>query len=358
VSNEPLVSVVVRCRNEYPIILCTVNALLEDLEFSKIPGEIIVVSNCSTDDTVDVLRFKYQRWIKAGLLKIEEYNDKGSQACSLNRGLEVSRGKIFVAAEAHISLQPGTLGLLASGAETHGGIWHAPVQIWGDALNTKLYGFDLGMLPTHFWGGPCRHVPIGQDPNSPWKIAMAGACLYAVRRDEIEKRGLYHPAFKSYGGIEPYLDLKWWRTGSAVWMHPQALCRYSFGLHPYWKKATKDKVAAREIYKKDGKITKVLKAGDEYLAYGDGWRPESNESFFNFLLAARTIGGVEWLERVKKSREPKIGGPSVANPIAEDVLRIGAEDAAFIDNYGKPLNDLLNNPPWKSCGVHDKKVTA
>jgi glycosyltransferase involved in cell wall biosynthesis len=60
-------SVIIRCRNEYPIVLGTVLCLLNDLEHCGITPEIIVVDNNSDDNTADVLLDRFRRWVRSTL---------------------------------------------------------------------------------------------------------------------------------------------------------------------------------------------------------------------------------------------------------------------------------------------------
>jgi glycosyltransferase involved in cell wall biosynthesis len=359
---SPKVSVVIRCRNEYPIILCTMNALLEDLEACGLEGEVIAVSNRSTDSLPDILRDRYRRWISAGVdrkgspicagLKVVEYEKKGSQACSINAGWGAAVGDVLVVADAHISVRPGTLGHLVRGAWENGGVWHPAYQMWGDDLRTRLYGFDLS-LDRNFWGGLCRHVPRGCRPDRPWPIAMAGGCLYAVSRETVGKLGgLYSDAFRSYGGIEPYLGLKAWRVGSSVMLEPRGLCRHAFGLRASWKKVTRPTTKRNEVLRKGGGFTRQLAEGEEYLSYSSGYSSPPEEYLFNSLLSAYVVGNTEWQDRVAASFSEKGRGEEVRR-LAEEARQEGDRDAADLSARAtRTLDDLLRNPPWAVCEAH------
>lgn len=340
-------SIVVRHRGEYPIVLSTLYSLLEDCEYSGLAYELIAVDNLSDDATSDVLEDKFRRWTKAGLLKIVRYREKASTWCAINAGWAAATGDVLVVADAHISVKRGTLALLAGGAIEHGGIWHSAVQMWGDnEEQVNGYGYDL-RLTERFWGNPCRHLPPGRTRGEFWKIPMAGACLFAVRRDEVEKHGLYHSAFRAYGGGEPYLDLKFWLGGSAVWVHSGALCRHAFGLKAEWKTDRTLTHHRGEVYTRGGRVTHEPDPGEEYLSYKAGYTAPNNFDFaFNFGLAAWLTGGMSWAVRTVRQLNPKQEA-EVMNAIREAAPSEDREDGA--------LDALLRAPPWEHCDKHEQE---
>jgi glycosyltransferase involved in cell wall biosynthesis len=346
--------VIIRCRNEYPVVLGTIHAIQEEMEWWGVPWEIVVVDNLSDDNTSDVLEDKYRRWIRKGLLKVVRYNYKASTWCAINRGYEASDGDMIVICDAHISVSCGSINWLVNGAMRNGGIWHAPLQIWGDTEGIRRYGHDLKLVEK-FWGDPCPHMPPGEDGSRPWKIPMAGACLMAIQRREIEEFGLYHEEFKAYGGGEPYLAMKWWMKGSSVWMEPRALCRHAFGFHAQWETAKKDKRARNSVYKKGGELSRDLKKGDEYVNYRAGYTVSNDEHYFNFLLAAHLLGGPAWVMEVGPNFAKKIGEKKALEISQKVSEAASSEDAS---GYKHMLDDLLKDPPWKECGKHKMKLPS
>ena len=293
-------------------------------------------------------------------MKVVRYDERPSTWCAANAGIKASTGEVVAVADAHVSLKTGTMHGLVQGALTHGGIWHAAVNKWGDIDKIRTYGYDLTLL-RNFWGNPCLHIPPGvrDEDGRPRShaVAMMGACLLVVRRDEIEKFGAYHHQFGVYGGGEPYLDLKWWLMGSAVYCYPEGLCRHAFGWRAQWQKVKRDKVAKRTIYKKDGKFCRDLKRGDEYLKFGKGYVRPDAEMYRNFMIAAYTLGGDAWLDHVRrqfqeKSRKlrdeiEKIAGRVTKESVAERQFILGHQKLTF--------DQLLANPPWVHCGRHAKE---
>jgi hypothetical protein len=229
------------------------------------------------------------------------------------------------------------------------------MQLWGDTTQ-KLYGMDIRLVE-RFWGDPCPYLPDGIDGTEPYPIPMAGACLFAVSRAQIEDFGLYDKNFGPYGGGEPYLCLKWWMYGSSVIMEPRGLVRHAFGLKPTWKPVRRERTSRNEVYLKTGKITRNLKPGDEYLSYSAGYAVGNEELYTNFMLAAFLVGGEEWLNVAGESFAKKVRDQEMIPRIKSNVMRMASKDREEIKSKTRiGLNALLCNPPWKSCSRHNLRL--
>lgn len=336
------ISVIIRTCNEWPLVASTIHAYAEDLEFSGIPYEIIVATNKCTDDTPDILLDKYRRWVRAGLLKVVEFNDRNSHWGAANAGIAAASGKYIVISDGHMSISYGTMARLLNGAKEHGGIWFGAEQQWNDTTNIKTYQYDLKLL-TCFWGYRCRSQPSGNN-DQPYKIAMAPHCLLLVSRDEIDRYGAYSPPFATYGGGEPYLCLKWWMMGSSCWIDPLALCRHAFGWRATWTEAKKDHRRKSAVYLENGTLTRELKKGDKHLTYSKGYTRSNYDFAKNFALAAYAIGGDDWLAHY-------LDGVRDAEKMSSEVIKECASDRLFIaENATSQLSELIQSPPWKTCG--------
>ncbi len=351
----PEVSVIIRCRNEWPLVATTMHSYIDDLETSKIPYEIIVVSNCADDSTPDILLDKYRRWTRAGLLKVVEFNDRASHWGAANAGFEASSGRHIVISDGHVSIGIGTIEKLLSGARTNGGIWHAAEQQWNDTSRIRTYQYDL-RLYDRFWGFRCRHVPpsgflppVREGDIGPYSICMAPHCLLLVAREEIDRFGLYTPPFATYGGGEPYLAMKWWMMGSGVWLDPTALCRHAFGWRARWHTLKKAEKRRSPVLLKSGKFSSNLSIGDEFLAYSKGYDRPNYEFHENFSMAAYTIGGITWMDHILDRFQ--VSGVTRVK-MRRKILRECMADHVFIrDHATRTLNDLVENPPWMTCKI-------
>lgn len=97
------VSVVVAAHNEQARIGDRVRDLLAQLQAPGIEGEVIVVSDGSTDGTAEVVRGL------DGAVRLIELTPNVGKAAALNRGVEVARGEILAFADARQRWAPGTL---------------------------------------------------------------------------------------------------------------------------------------------------------------------------------------------------------------------------------------------------------
>lgn len=352
--SKPKISVVITARNEYPIVLPTILSFHEELAHFDYPHEIIVVDNMSTDDTSAILRDRFRRWIRCGLLKVVPYNDRPANVLVRNVGVREATGEVVVLADAHLSVKIGTLDAMIQTWQRGGGLVHSCTQIWGDTSDIRCFGYKLA-LEQKFWGSLSRFVPPEiaklQDPKPAYVVPMASHCCLLAGRDEyLEIRG-YNERFRCYGGGEPYLDLKYWLLGKKVWIQPNGLFRHAFGTDVSWRKAGSDRKTAAPVYVKGKGLVSGLKAGDEHLHYSRGYSWTNEQLHFNFMLSAYTIGGYSWLQRMYSVyQEQRRGNKRYLddlNNLRRQVLSEGAEDRSWIAARQKmTLDEMLKDPPW------------
>lgn len=352
--NKPKVSVVLTARNEFPIVVPTMLSFHEELEHHGYQHEIIVVDNMSTDDTSAILRDRFRRWVRHGMLKVIEFKDKPANVLVRNVGSQAAKGEVVVLADAHLSVKVGTLDGMIRGWQAKGGLWHSCTNIWGDTQDIRCYGYKLA-LEQKFWGSLSRAVPpeISKNPK-PWPayvVPMASHCCLLAGRDEyLEMRG-YNEKFRCYGGGEPYLDLKYWLLGKKVFLYPQGLFRHAFGIEASWRTAGADKKMASPVYVKGKGIQASVKSGDQHLHYSRGYSWNNEQLHFNFMLSAYTIGGYPWLQRMYNVYyEQRKGNKRYVddlNDLRRQVLSEGAEDRQWMAERQKcSLDDMLKDPPW------------
>ena len=330
----------------------TIHSFVEDLEFSGLTHEIIVVDNLSDDLTFEILSDKFRRWVRAGKMKLIRLDSHASTWEAINVGAAAATGEALLVADAHISVRPRTCLLLIAGALGNGGLWHAPVQKWGDTEEIKTWGYDL-RLAERFWGDPCPYRPEDTDDDRPWPIPMAGACLYAVRRDQAEEFGLYDAPFRAYGGGEPYLCMKFWMLGSGVYLDPRGLCRHAFGIRSEWKSPKSDVTLKSKVMLRGGEFTHNVSKGQEYLSYDAGYKVDNADYYYNFLLASGLVGGREWLDYMGGVFKKKFRDPSVVDGLVEKAWADAADRHSELTSRAKwSLNSLLRAPPWRTCPRH------
>lgn len=353
-GQRPKVSVILGVRNEYPMILGTMNSFVEELEYFGYPWEVIVVDNLSTDNTADILRDKYRRWIREKLLKVIEYNDRPANVTVRNVGARAADGEVVFLADGHISVATGSCHGMIQGWLKRGGLWHSAIHIFGDTRDIRCYGYDL-KLEERFWGNLSRFIPpeVKEAGSPPYRVPMASHCCLMAGRKEYLDFGGYCENFRCYGGGEPYLDLKWWLFGKDVWIYPQGLMRHAFGVNAQWRKVTRDKKTRNRVQLRDGRQTNELKAGDEHLHYSRGYAWTNEQFHYNFMLSAYTVGGYEWLQkRYHAYWEMRKGNSRYLDDLRQlrkEVLAEGRQDREMIEaRQVMTLNELLEKKPWNN----------
>lgn len=364
-------SVVFAVRNEGVTLLGTIFSFYEDLLAWLPPKsfEFVVVDNCGTDDTADVLQDKLRRWVRTGLLKVLRYDQRPGNVLARNVGCVAADGDVVIFADGHLSVADGLTRLLYEGA-SQGGVWHPSFQAWGDTDDIRCYGYDV-KLKEKFWGNISRNVPKdvprGPDglPAGPYKIPMASHCCLAVERAEFLRLGGYGNQLRVYGGGEPLLDMKYWVCGSSVNMEPRALVRHcAFGTAATWREEKRDRsladVAGKVTVRRGGKkgteeLTKEIQAGDATLHFARDYAWTNEDLHHNFMAAAYIVGGYPWLSKIRRvfwdRRAGQEGKPNRytddLDKLWQDVLRECAGERAAVEaKTVTPLDDLLAAPPW------------
>jgi len=104
---EPSISVLVPAYNEVEVIAATLGALLAQ-DYPKDKLQILVVSDCSSDGTDDVVRSFADRGVE--LLRQAE---RGGKALGLNAAVRHARGELLVFCDANARFRPGVLRSMA-----------------------------------------------------------------------------------------------------------------------------------------------------------------------------------------------------------------------------------------------------
>jgi len=328
---KPKVSVVIATRNEYPLIYTTLFSCIEELLYWGYPFEIIIVSNLCDDGTPDILDSRFGLWKERGRLKVVRYNEKGSASVARNKGVEVATGDVIYFSDAHVSLKIGTLHGMIQGWLKHGGAWQTCVNCWSDWDDVKLKAYEL-TLDQNFWGNQSFYIP-------PWAyrsdghlgvytIPMAGYASILVGKNTFNAIHGFHPAFKTYGGEEGYLSMKMWRLGVKSWMYPDGLVR-----HDNWG-------------------VKTHKKPEGGFSHSRGYSWTNEDVWHNFMLAAFTVGGNGWIEKIYRHCVKQCNGVAewIKNltDIRDSVIQSGYEDKLWIQSVAvvPSLDQLLMDQPW------------
>jgi glycosyltransferase involved in cell wall biosynthesis len=356
-------SIVLAVRNEMPTLLGTLYSFYEDLLWLR-PGdefEFVVVDNCGTDSTAAILRDRMRRWVKTGLLRVLEFNERPGNVVARNFGAVAALGDVVIFGDGHLSIAEGLTRHLYEGAK-QGGVWHPGFQMWGDTNDIRAYGYEP-KLAEKFWGNISGRVPAGvkkdgKRPTEPYLIPMASHCCLAVNRSEFLDLQGYGDRLRVYGGGEPLLDMKYWVCGSTVHMEPRALVRHcAFGTKIGWQPAKKQESKNLIYVRREGEPTgrfvmeRDVQPGDVRLKSSRDYSWTNEHKDHNFMAAAYIVGGYEWLQRIYKvfweKRQPTQRYVDDLNDLRRQVISGCAEERAFVHaRTARTLDDLLASPPW------------
>jgi poly-beta-1,6-N-acetyl-D-glucosamine synthase len=165
----PSVSIVIACLNEEKNIAARIENLLE----SNYPGElfeIIVVSDGSTDDTVErVLPYRKDR------VRVFHYNERKGKPTALNLGIENATGAIIVFADARQSFEADVIKeLVANFADPGVG------AVSGAYLMSSNQGSTVGEGVGFYW----KYEELIRKSEARFRSVIgATGAIYAIRRN-------------------------------------------------------------------------------------------------------------------------------------------------------------------------------
>lgn len=311
------VSVIISARDEFPNIVHTVHAIINDLETFLKPDdfEIIIVDNGSKNP--DSWRFLIERGMfYHRTVRILRDPIMGN-VTARNKGVAIAKGEYIFFSDAHMSYRIGSFKAMVDALERYGGIVHPSVQwMGGYEPSTRSYQYSI-KLGEKLWG-TWNNLVV--NPTEPFYIPVSGHCCLGVKREEFLRLGGYHPYFRCYGGGELYLDLKFWMQGSTVMVVPQAI-----GYH---------------------------------LSAGRGYSYIHDDFIHNMMLLAQALGADALAERVYLRYLGKPGvDPRVINRLRDEARNEAMSDALeMVPKARLSLYDLITIRPWdvKNTELHGK----
>lgn len=330
--DRPKVSVVITTRNEHPVLFVSIFTILEELEHWGYPFEFVIVSNCDTDLTPDILEERFRYWISIGRMQVVRFDEKASIDVARNRGAAAATGDVLIFSDAHVSYKIGTLHGMIQCWLKHGGMWHTRYHSWGRPEGDMLmYAYEL-TLEQDFWGTQSFYVPSWAKEGTrlfPYTVPMAAYGAVLVGREEFWSVRGFHEGFRCYAGGEAYLSMKWWLLGKQAWLQPEGLMRH------------------------DNRGTRVQRGPDGKLMFKRNYGWTNEDVWFNHMLAAYTIGDEAWLERLYQGFRTKCNGVAAwlsnLEKLRDTVIAVGAEDRAWIaERQQLSLDELIAQQPWNS----------
>lgn len=325
---NPLVSVVIPARNEFPNLVHTLYSIWHSWESgggkpSEI--EIIIVDNGSNDDeydrratkgTTSYLEGRGAYWARS--IKILRDPICGNHSAR-NKGAKMASGKYVFFSDAHMAYKPGVFHLLMQAVDESGGIVHCPISWMGAYPSWQNNGspHGIGFQYTIKIGDEFRGTwnPSCLDYDKWWYIPALGHCSLMVNREQFLKFGGYPKVHRTYGGGEVYVNFKWWMMGSSVAVHPRAV-----GYH---------------------------------LASGRGYSYLHDDYKQNVLGVTWALGADEWQERTFLNWSLK-GKESVMKELNERAKREHQPDREWVaKNRKMTFNRMIIERPWDK--LNDKR---
>jgi len=277
----PDISIIIPHRGNALGLWATIHSCAEDLKYSKLTYEFIVVTNGSelSVDQKGLFQFTSS---KVGNIHIV---DPLSPPDARSTGAEVAEGSALFFFDDHCLVsrdyfRRALLTLDKGGID----VLHGATKFYTDDPAQHHYCLRLDY---NFWGSPS---PLPVDAAKPYKVAMAGHGAFVMPRESWDKFGGYGPLglLKGYGGEESLLDFKVWLSGGQVWLDPKLVHYHSPCGKTYQRHFTDD------YYKNILKVANVI-GGDKWVcklfdSFVDSShvRVQSGKSWFDLLVEAQT----------------------------------------------------------------------
>jgi glycosyltransferase involved in cell wall biosynthesis len=311
------VSVVISARDEFPNIVHTVHAIVNDLETFLDPHEweIILVDNGSQDAMS--WRFLQERGLYYHRNLRILHDPLMGNVTARNKGALLAKGKYLFFSDAHMSYRIGTFQYAIEAIEESGGIVHGGVQWMGgyDPAQPSLqYSIKVGEKLWGTWN-------MAEVSRESWfYIPCSGHCFLGVNRQQFLDFGGYNDYFRCYGGGELYLDMKWWMMGSSVVVEPRCV-----GYH---------------------------------LSAGRGYSYHQDDLIHNMMLLGYALGADALGERVYIRYMDKNGvNRDILNRLYTQAIEESTSDRAFLSSKNATsFYDILRDKPWdiKNMTRHGK----
>lgn len=210
-TNLPVVSVIVPCRNERASIdMCIRSILAQDCVGDL---DLVVVDGMSDDGTRGILMAIAERDSR---LRIVD-NPSQTTPCAINTGIKAARGEYIAILGAHTQYAPNYLQTCLELLQEHEEVSCAGGPIISQG--TGLFGQAVAAVMSHPVGvGNAKH----RLPN--YEGYAEGACYPVFRKEIFEKVGLFDESLIRNQDDE--FNYRLARKGEKVFISPRARCTY------------------------------------------------------------------------------------------------------------------------------------
>jgi len=215
-ANQPLVSVIIACRNEERFISRCLESIFAS-DYSQDRLEVLVIDGCSTDGTRAVV----EAWsIKHPSIRLFT-NPQKITPVAFNIGVDHAKGDLIMIMSAHATYDPAAIGncvrhSFGYNADNVGGIWKI------EARESGLIADTIVVALSHPFGvgGGLYRTTKGHDFR--WVDTAAFGCY---RREVFRRIGKYNEQLLRNQDLELNLRLK--MSGGATLLAPDVVIHYS-----------------------------------------------------------------------------------------------------------------------------------
>jgi len=222
-NEQPLVSVIIPCRNEADFIEATIKSLLDN-DYPADKLEVLVVDGMSTDGTREVLQRLCAEDSRVSPLD----NSKRIVPTALNKGIINAKGKIVIPVSGHAVVAKDFIKESVRQLQSHPEAWCAGGPI--EAVSTTYIGRSVAAAISS---------PIGAG-NAMWRLGnyegfVDTIAFGAYWRWVFDKIGLFDEELVRNQDDE--LNLRLIRNGGKIFLSPKIKSRYyaRSGLRKLWR---------------------------------------------------------------------------------------------------------------------------
>ena len=225
-SDSPLISIIIPCRNEEKFIGTCLDSVLAN-DFTKERLEILVVDGMSEDGTRKIVEDYAQRYSFIRFLD----NPKKITPAALNTGIRKAKGQIIVRMDAHATYDREYISRCVRALEDHGadnvgGIWRVVPR--RDTLVAKAITRSL----SHRFGIGKAHYRMTNSGGPRWVDTVPFFCL---KKEVFQKIGLFNENLPRGQDMEFNLRLK--KAGGRTLLVPDIVSTYyaRSDMASFWK---------------------------------------------------------------------------------------------------------------------------
>ncbi|MBI2484244.1 glycosyltransferase family 2 protein [Candidatus Uhrbacteria bacterium] len=212
---QPLISIVIPCRNEERFIAACLDSLLAQT-YPKTQTEIIVIDGASADGTVEIIK-NYLGTAAPSIRLL--HNEKRYKPFSLNIGIREAHGDVIMIADAHASFSKNYLDrcvqlMYEYDSQVVGGIRKAVASVSTAQARaiTNIFSHPLGV-------GNATYQLGTRKPQ--WVDAVFGGCY---RKELFDEVGLFNENLIRSQDMEMSIRLR--RAGKKILLAPDITCTY------------------------------------------------------------------------------------------------------------------------------------